>query len=74
MGFRHPVMPPCPSLKAVRSKRLAEFDIVGFALAETSGHQVKECVVTCLPQPIFIEAFPELVKTVHGFDPVGQPA
>lgn len=31
-------------------------------------------MVTCLPQPIFIEVLPELVKTVHGFDPVGQPA
>jgi len=53
---------------------LAEFDIIGFARTETSGHQVKKCVVTCLSQPISIEAFPELVKTVHGFDPVGQPA
>ncbi len=67
-------MPPCLSLKVVRSKRLAELDIIGLARTETSGHQVKECLVTCLPQPIFIEAFTELVKTVHGFDPVGQPA
>ena len=74
MGFRHPVMPPGLSFKAVRSKRWAELDITGLALTQTSGHKVKECVVTCLPQPIFIEAFPELVKTVHGFDPVGQPA